>query len=120
MRSPHVLAALTVIALLLASSCGDDTPPPFASGPVLFEREACTRCHGKNGEGAGLGPTLHGKKEHWTRESLVAYLKDPVGYAKKDPRLAVQGQKFLQPMPTYKLLRPEELERLADHVLAMP
>lgn len=120
MRLRFALVSCSTLALLAFAACGDDSPPPLASGPALFEREACTRCHGKNGEGAGLGPTLHGKKAHWTRESLVAYLKDPVGYAKKDPRLAEQGHKFLQPMPTYKLLRPEELERLADHVLAMP
>lgn len=120
MRTRIAMMTCSTFVLLAFAACGDDAPPPLASGPELFEREACTRCHGKNGEGAGLGPTLHGKKVHWTRESLVAYLKDPVGYAKKDPRLAVQGQKFLQPMPTYKLLRPEELERLADHVLAMP
>jgi mono/diheme cytochrome c family protein len=109
--------------LLLAVACGsDDTGSALATktGAELFQLQACATCHARDGAGTNLGPTLHGKKAGWTRENLVAYLKDPVGYAAKEPRLKAQGSKFSQAMPTYKMLPDAMLEKLADHVLAMP
>ncbi len=119
-RSLSVLVpAFALAGLLLAPSCGGDAAGTPQSGAELFQNQ-CAMCHMRDGSGSILAPSLHGKKEHWTREKLLAYLVDPVGYAAKDPRMKTQGTKFSQAMPTYKMLTPEQLGALADHVLSMP
>jgi cytochrome c2 len=113
-----LLAAGCLLTLSAAASCSSEPAEP-ASGPELFANQ-CAMCHAADGAGGSLAPTLHGKTSHWTRATLIAYLKDPAGYAKKDPRLAAQGQKYSLPMTSFKTLPEWALERIADHVLAMP
>lgn len=113
-----ICAALLLTSTLVATSCSDAPSAP-ATGAQLFMSQ-CSMCHNQNGEGSKLGPTLHGKKSEWTRDALLDYLVDPVGYASKHPRLKEQGAKYSIPMPTFKMLKPEHLSALADHVLAMP
>ena len=91
-----------------------------AKGAELYRNQACSTCHGTEGTGTPFGPTLHGKKGHWTRETLVEYLKDPQAYAAKDARLAVQAKKFSLPMQRYDKLPPDALAALAEFVLALP
>ena len=51
----------------------------------------------------------------WTRETLIEYLHDPVGYRERDERLR-GGKQYMLPMP--RVLLDEELRgRLADYVL---
>lgn len=115
----NVVVTLSIAsALAAAAGCGDSSGDAPLTGPQLFQKN-CSQCHA-DGTGSSLAPTLHGKKSSWTRETLVTYLKDPPGYAAKDPRLKAQGTKYSLPMPTYKMLPQGELEKLADHVLAMP
>jgi len=118
MRRPCIALVGTVL-LALTSACGSGAPDYTGTGPELFQNQ-CAMCHMRDGTGSKIAPTLHGKKVHWTRESLVAYLLDPPGYAAKDPRLVVQGKQYSSPMPTYKMLPQTALESLADHVLTMP
>jgi cytochrome c2 len=91
----------------------------IGDGPELFANQ-CSMCHQRDGSGSALGPTLHGKKGFWTRPALIAYLKDPAATIEKDPRLKAQKTKYSLPMTTFKMLPEPALERLADHVLAMP
>lgn len=107
------------LSLALSFACSDGDAVPIGTGKELFDAQ-CAMCHMRDGSGGMLAPTLHGKKQHWTRDALLAYLLDPPGYAAKDARLHAQGAKYSQPMPTYKMLPREALEKLADHVLAMP
>jgi cytochrome c553 len=123
-RSRRVTLALSLALFSAASiaSCGDDEAEMAKrTGPELFQLQGCNTCHGANGEGvAGYAPTLHGKKSNWTRESLIAYFKDPETARRTDPRLKAQGSGYSLHMPTYKMLGPIPLEKLADHVLSMP
>jgi len=116
---PACLPVFASVILALGSACSSDAPSYTGTGPELYQNQ-CAVCHMRDGTGSQLAPTLHGKKVHWTRESLVAYLLDPPGYAAKDPRLQVQGEKYSSPMPTYKMLPQSALESLADHVLTLP
>ena len=109
---------LPLLALFALPACSDSDSP--FTGAQLYAVQ-CSMCHGVNGEGLkGFAPTLHGKKANWTREKLLAYLQDPAAFRQNDPRLRAQGAGYSLPMPTYKMLKPDELEKLAEHVLAMP
>lgn len=112
---PFLLLALAFAA---APSCGGGEQAP-RTAQQLWKDEGCVTCHGANGGGTVLAPSLQGKAQHWTKESLVAYLRDPVGYAKQDERLKQQMKGYSQAMPTYKMLAPAELDALAAHVLAL-
>lgn len=90
------------------------------SGRELFQLQGCVLCHGKEGEGTALGPVLHGASAHWTKATLVEYLRDPHAWQQKDPRLKANLEKFrTQPMPKYDMLEQEQLEKIADHVLGL-
>jgi mono/diheme cytochrome c family protein len=111
-----------LLAALAASACSGSGPGETASslGADLFKVQGCATCHGNEGQGSMLGPALRGLKQHWTREQLVEYFVDPQAFAAKDPRLAKQGKGFIQSMPGYKALKPEERASLADLVLGWP
>jgi mono/diheme cytochrome c family protein len=113
------LGAIAILILSFEASCGGETQKSAATAPQLFQVN-CSMCHAADGSGSNLAPTLHGKKGFWTREALVKYLIDPVGYTSKDPRLKAQAGKYTLPMTTMKQLPQADLEKLADHVLAMP
>lgn len=117
MRLPARALALAVLA-----ACGGEKSkaPAASSGAALFKSQGCVTCHAADGTGTSFGPTLLGKKQHWTRENLVVYLKDPVAYAAKDPRLHEQSKRFTLPMLRFDKLPEEELSALADHVLGLP
>jgi mono/diheme cytochrome c family protein len=112
-------ASLATLLLASASSCSGEATQTAATGPQLFQVN-CAMCHGADGSGSNLAPTIHGKKGFWTRETLVKYMIDPAGYASKDARLKSQAGKYSLPMTSMKMLPKHDLETLADHVLAMP
>lgn len=80
--------------------------------------QGCVTCHGMDAHGTNMAPDLRGKAQHWTREKLVEYLKNPPEYIRKDDRLREQKKSYSLNMPLYGILRVEELQNLADHVLA--
>jgi mono/diheme cytochrome c family protein len=111
------------LLLLAFSACSEGAPAEVAGvdGKRVYDAQGCALCHSSDATGTKLGPTLHGKASHWTRENLVLYFKAPVEYAAKDPRLAEQKKKFpTMPMPPFAKLSEEELGALADHVLGLP
>lgn len=116
-----MIRAAPLVLVLLVQGCDSKPPDPTTPGGAqkLFVAQ-CSQCHLAEGQGSPLGPSLHGKKDAWTREKLVAYLKDPPGFAARDPRLSTQGKRYSLAMPTFKMLSDAELGALADHVLAMP
>ena len=121
--SARARAALLASSLLLSClACGGGekadlrAPRPIAK---LWKDEGCATCHGAAAEGTRLAPDLRDKAVHWTRETLLAYLADPTGYAQRDERLRAQMKGYSQAMPTYKMLSPAELDVLVDHVLSL-
>jgi mono/diheme cytochrome c family protein len=119
-RFPLLLGAtLPVLLLVSLNACSDEgtanAPLADRSGPELYKIQNCATCHGNAGAGSATGPALRELAQHWTRESLIEYLHDPVGYRERDERLR-GGKQYMLPMP--RVLLDEELRgRLADHVL---
>lgn len=112
------LATLGALASLALGACSDDPKAP-RTAKELWTLQGCITCHGKDGQGTPMAPTLHGKGTLWTRETLVEYLKNPTEYIRKDARLKEQKKQYSQTMPVYGMLPPAELEVLADHVLSL-
>lgn len=109
-------AAAAVLAFTAVACDGAHTE---YTGAELFARQ-CVVCHGAAGQGTSLAPALTGKAPLWTRAQLVTYLADPQKYIAGDERLREQARHHSLPMPRFDMLQPSELERLADHVLALP
>jgi mono/diheme cytochrome c family protein len=115
-----VRGGMVGLLLALAGGCGDGAGAAKSTdGSRLFVNQACATCHGMDGAGSQLGPPLQGQKKFWTREKLVRYLRDPIGFAEKDPRLGEQSKKYMLPMARFDKLTEEELGQIADFVLAM-
>lgn len=106
---------------LLALAACSPTPPPQGppDGAALFRQQNCIQCHGEDGSGTNLGPTLHGKKQYWTREKIAAYLANPPATIHGDARLEEQAKKYMLPMIPF-LLSLEQRLALADYVLSLP
>jgi mono/diheme cytochrome c family protein len=117
---PRAFSPALAAALALAACSGSDPrAEDSGTGKELFRVQACATCHGDHGQGSMLAPALTAAHTQWTRETLVQYLNDPQGYAAKDARLSKQGTSYFQPMPTYKMLKPEERASLAEYVLSL-
>jgi mono/diheme cytochrome c family protein len=118
MRRTSILAAA---AALLLSACSKEPARPVPpDGAALFREQNCIQCHGDDGSGTNLGPTLHGKKQFWTREKIAVYLADPQAVIQGDARLTAQKEKYMLPMVKFPYLTLEQRLALADHVLALP
>jgi mono/diheme cytochrome c family protein len=116
LRAPTRLA----LAALLLGSCSQapaNSGPP--DGATLFREQNCVQCHGTDGSGTNLGPTLHGKKQYWTREKIALYLADPPATIRGDKRLSEQAKNYMLPMIPFPLSLEQRLA-LADYVLALP
>jgi len=125
MSVPRLSFSLSILFLLALATAQLACDARADHGPRSAERLwndlGCVNCHAPDGTGLpGFGPTLHGKKSLWTRDELVAYLRDPTGYAMRDPRLRVEKKKYMAPMPPVTTPDQAEVQRLIDHVLAMP
>lgn len=116
--TPIAVGALGLAAGLTSLACGDDSQTP-RTGAELWVLQGCITCHGKDAQGTPIAPSLHGVQTHWTRESLLEYLRNPPLYIQKDARLKEQKKGYSQNMPVYGMLPPAHLEALADHVLAL-
>jgi mono/diheme cytochrome c family protein len=124
MRTLEVVIVGALAAAILAASCGDKGGEKAsgkpANGAEIYASIGCTLCHGKEGAGTGLGPTLAGAGARWERADLVEYLKNPPAYTAKDARLTELKKSYSMPMPPYASTAPEQLEALADFVMSRP
>lgn len=59
-----------------AKVAGVSARPDPSRGRQLFERN-CMGCHGENGEGGGIGPSLEDEKSRKDFKAVVAWVEDP-------------------------------------------
>lgn len=80
-------------------------------GEVIYRREGCLSCHEIFGNGASYGPSLDGIGSRRTKDWLIRYIKSPwPGVSVKPYRLR---------MPPYENLSSNELDVLAEFLLAL-
>lgn len=109
----------SILLFTLLAACSSEPAEP-RTGAQLYVEQNCVQCHGRNGEGTSLGPSITDKKQYWDRERLAAFLADPQAYSARDERLAAQGRQYLMPMVKFLTLSGEERLRIADYVLTLP
>ncbi len=96
-------------------------PPPIefvylatattTKGEVIYRREGCLSCHEIFGNGASYGPSLDGVGSKRDGPWLIEYLKSP--------RPGVSAKPYRLRMPPYDHLPQDELELLAQYLLAL-
>jgi cytochrome c2 len=78
-----IVLAGTVI--LLAACTSKDEQPDDSVAAEYYVSWGCDLCHGDDGSGNELGPSLHDLNMRWTAERLSEYLYDPASFRDSDP-----------------------------------
>ncbi len=88
-----------------------------ADGPALVKQLGCISCHGGNLQGTNIGPALVNIKEHWTRDAVINYLRNPSSYS-GDARFQQYREQFKNIiMPAFNNIDVKQLGKIADYLM---
>jgi len=87
------------------------------SGEQLFANFGCVNCHGNELAGTTLAPPLRNLKEHWGRDNLISYLRNPSSFMNSDRFKEFRKKYPSQIMPGYSNKDIKELGKIADYLL---
>ncbi len=88
-------------------------------GLALLKNIGCTSCHGGNLEGTKMAPALIMAKQHFDRNELINYLRNPADYS-SDPRFDMYQDKYKGIiMPSYSNIDVKKLGKIADYLLSL-
>ncbi len=86
-------------------------------GLTLIKQNGCITCHGQALDGTNMAPALVNIKEHWSRDALINYLRNPSAYD-GDKRFEEYRQKYKNiMMPSYGNLDVKDLGKMAEYLL---
>ncbi len=88
-----------------------------ADGKTLTQQVGCISCHGEDLQGTQIAPALANLKEHWTRDALINYLRNPSSYSgdKRFEQYRAQYKNVV--MPSFNNLDVKMLGKLADYLM---
>ncbi len=87
------------------------------TGDQLVRNFGCTNCHGSDLAGTNLAPALENLSQHWGKESLLNYLRNPNDFM-DDTRFKEYKQKYPnQIMPPYGNKNIKDLGKIVDYLL---
>ncbi len=88
-----------------------------ADGKTLTQQGGCISCHGEDLQGTQIAPALANLKEHWTRDALINYLRNPSSYSgdKRFEQYRAQYKNVV--MPSFNNLDVKMLGKLADYLM---
>ena len=85
----------------------------------LIGRLGCVTCHGQDLQGTQMGPSLHEVSDHWKRDNLINYLRNPSSYM-SNARVKAFKEKYPSViMPPYSHVDVKELGKIAEYLLAL-
>ena len=87
------------------------------SGAQLFSNFGCVNCHGNDLAGTVLAPPLRNLKEHWGRDNLISYLRNPSSFMNSDRFKEFREKYPGQIMPSYSNKNVKDLGRIVDYLL---
>ena len=86
-------------------------------GLTLIQQNGCITCHGQSLDGTKMAPALVNIKEHWSRDALINYLRNPSAYS-GDKRFDEYREKYKNiMMPSYGNLDVKDLGKMAEYLL---
>lgn len=89
-----------------------------APGYRVYRERGCGTCHGADGLGDRMGPSLADVRLHYDTTRLGMYLREPSRLLAEDERLQqLQARYPRVEMPSYPDLGEEDLEALAGFLL---
>ncbi|MDP4173397.1 MAG: c-type cytochrome [Bacteroidota bacterium] len=89
------------------------------SAMALIKNNGCLACHGQDLKGSRLAPALVNLKDNWSRDELIAYLRNPSSFMDKD-RLKSYKQKYSSTiMPSYSHIDIKDLGKIADYLIRL-
>jgi cytochrome c2 len=88
------------------------------SGQQLISNFGCTNCHGGDLAGTNLAPALNNLTQHWGKESLISYLRNPNKFMDQDRFIEYKKKYPNQIMPSYGNKDIKDLGKIVDYLLA--
>lgn len=86
-------------------------------GLTLIQQNGCITCHGGDLNGTQMAPALVNIKQHWTRDGLINYLRNPSSYS-GDARFDEYRAKYKNiMMPSYGNLDVKDLGKISEYLL---
>lgn len=87
------------------------------SGAELFADFGCVNCHGKDLTGTNLAPSLMGVSEHWSRDKLISYLRNPSSFMDQKRFKEFRKKYPSQIMPGFGEKDVKDLGKIVDYLL---
>jgi len=87
------------------------------TGAQLFVNFGCINCHGENLTGTADGPQLANLTEHWSRQTLIAYLRNPTSFMEEERFKEYRIKYPKQIMPDFGNKNIKDLGKLAGFLL---
>jgi len=88
------------------------------SGQQLISDFGCTNCHGSELAGTPMAPALKNLSQHWGKESLITYLRNPMSFMDQDRFKEYKKKYPNQIMPGYGEKNIKDLGKIVDYLLA--
>lgn len=85
----------------------------------LIARIGCYNCHGSDLAGTAKGPGLVGLKEHWSRDQLINYLRNPNSFMSGDRFKDYKAKYPNVIMPSYNNVDVKDLGKIAEYLLQL-
>jgi cytochrome c553 len=121
-----IAIVVACVALVLSFACkrGEDNYIQHkvdltgASPQEAYVALNCVKCHGPDRQGQRTAPKLTGIADRWSEDELITYLRNPMAYQAKNPRLAYLAERFPIEMPAYPHTDEQALRQLASWLLS--
>jgi mono/diheme cytochrome c family protein len=121
MNSKIGLNCLILFVVLAGCSAPNPEPGPdieaIDRGRQVWQAEECGECHGENGGGTDVAPSLRSVADHWAAEDLKSYLFDSESTSSHDQRLAELSHQYELEMPGILLAPPEQVDDLVVYLM---
>jgi cytochrome c553 len=96
---------------------GNEQSTSELTAEQLVRNFGCVNCHGRDFAGTNTGPSLKNLSEHWSKESLITYLRNPMVFM-DDERFKEYRKKYPgQIMPGFGEKDIKDLGKIAEYLL---
>jgi cytochrome c2 len=83
----------------------------------LISNFGCVNCHGGDLSGTAMAPALKNLKQHWGKENLLSYLRNPNEFMNEERFKEFKEKYPGQIMPSYGNRNIKDLGKIVDYLL---